>query len=384
MLTKKNILIFSTAYFPFVGGAEVAVKEITNRLGDNFEFDLITARLDKKLSSFEKIGNVNVYRIGSGSPTLDKILLPFRGARMIAGLNKKRNYYCFWGVMASFSSGAAYIYNLFSRKKIPIILTLQEGDSEEHLSYRWFGLIALSWKLALRYTTVLTAISTFLIARAKKNGFSGEAVLVPNGVDLDIFSVEISDEIKRKISSDLGKKDEDVYLVTVGRLTHKNGTDDVIRSLPLLPKNINFIVIGKGDEGPKLQKLADSLGVSERVKFLGFVPYEKIPEYLSVCDIFIRASRSEGFGNAFIEAMATGLPVIATPVGGIPDFLDDRETGLFCAPNNPKSIALAVEAIIDDKRLKEALVAKAKSRVVERYNWSLIAKGMGGVFDRLS
>lgn len=387
METKKRILIFSTAYLPFVGGAEVAVKEITDRLGSNFEFDLITAKFQKDLPKVEKVGRVTVYRLGSGRPTLDKILLPFRGAMFISKLEKTQKYFCFWGVMATFGSGAAYVYNIFRRltgkKKIPIVLTLQEGDSENHLQYKWGGLIALSWKLALRQTDVLTGISTFLIKRAEKNGYKGKSILVPNGVDLEIFSKNISDEIKNEVKSRLGKKPEDVFLVTVGRLVHKNGTDDVIKSLPLLPKNINFIVIGKGEDGFKLQKLSDKLGVADRVKFLGYVPYGDIPKYLSACDIFIRPSRSEGFGNSFIEAMAAGLPVIATPVGGIPDFIDDHETGLFCAPDSPQSISRAITALIGDNSLKEAMVAKARDRVVERYNWDYIAVEMGKVFDML-
>ena len=65
---RRRILIFSTAYYPFVGGAEVAVKEITDRLVGSFDFDLITARFEKKLPPVEKVGNVTVYRIGSGKP----------------------------------------------------------------------------------------------------------------------------------------------------------------------------------------------------------------------------------------------------------------------------------------------------------------------------
>ncbi|MBX4206561.1 hypothetical protein KW784_02125, partial [Candidatus Parcubacteria bacterium] len=75
-----KVLIFSTAYFPFIGGAEVAVWEITERLGADIEFDLITARLDKSLPATEKIGAVTVYRLGWGIPLLDKLLLPFAGA----------------------------------------------------------------------------------------------------------------------------------------------------------------------------------------------------------------------------------------------------------------------------------------------------------------
>ncbi len=385
---KKKILIFSTAYMPFIGGAEVAIKEITDRLSGDFDFDLITAKLKKGLPKVEKVGGVTVYRVGSGIPSLDKILLPIRGALLAGKLNKKNNYFCFWGVMVSFSSLAGFVCNsmrsITAKKKVPMILTLQEGDSEEHLTYKWFGLIGLSWKMALRRTDVLTAISNFLLNRASRNGFKGKSFLVPNGVDLKIYQKPIEESVQDDLKNKLGKKEGDIFLVTVSRLTHKNATDDVITSLVSLPKNIKFIIIGKGEEGPRLQKLANALGVTDRVKFVGFIPYEQIPEYHSICDIFIRPSRSEGFGNAFIEAMAAGLPVIATPVGGIVDFIDDKETGLFCPPNSPQGVSSAVMTLLGDNSLRERLIVQGRARVVERYNWDHIAPMQKSAFDSLS
>ena len=385
--SKRRILIFSTAYYPFVGGAEVAIKEITDRLGNDFDFDLITARLQKNSPKFEKIGNVNVYRTGVGRVVLDKLILPFVGVRLVSKLYKQNNYFCFWAMMVTFGSGAGFLYNIFrklsGRKKIPIILTLQEGDSESHLKYKWAGLIALSWKLALWQTDFLTGISNFLLNKAKRNGYKKKVFLVPNGVDVRIFSQKIEDKTKIEIKKSLAKKEGDVFLVTSGRLARKNAIDDIISALTLLPENISLLIIGKGDEGPNLQKQAKELKVSDRVKFLGFLPYKDIPKYLSVCDIFIRPSRSEGFGNSFIEAMAASLPVIATPVGGIPDFVDDKETGFFASPDNPQSIKVAVMTLLNDKTLRDNIVQKAQNRVLGGYSWDRIANQMGAVFDRI-
>ncbi|KKR35579.1 MAG: Glycosyltransferase [Parcubacteria group bacterium GW2011_GWC2_40_10] len=385
---KKRVLIFSTAYYPFVGGAEVAVKEITDRLSRDFEFDLITGRFNRDLPAVEKIGAVTVYRVGIGRTMFDKLVLPFRGAFLARKLNKRFNYYCLWGVMVTFGSGAGYLFNILQgltgKKKVPIILTLQEGDSENHLQYKWGGLIALSWRLALGQTSFLTGISNFLLNRAKKHGYGGRFALVPNGVDLAVFSQEVGPRTREEIRIRLGKKSGDIFLVTSGRLTHKNGVDDVISALVSLPKHISFIIIGKGDGGIELQKEANKLGVADRVKFLGFLSYKDIPKYFAVGDIFIRPSRSEGFGNSFIEAMASGLPVIATPVGGIPDFIDDRETGVFCSPDCPQSIVKAVNSLLENESLRKRVVGKAYARVNERYGWDNIASQMKTVFDQLS
>lgn len=387
-IKRRRILVLSTAYYPFVGGAEIAIKEITDRLSSDFEFDLLTARFDKNLPIFEKIGSVNVYRVGFGHKILDKLTLPFLGAIKIYKLNKKNNYFCIWAMMITFASGAGYVFNTFrfllGSKKVPIVLSLQEGDSENHLNYRWGGLIGISWRLALFQTDHLTALSTFLIDRARRIGYKKEADIVPNGVDLSVFTREIGIEVKEEIRNKLGKKDGDVFLVTWSRLTHKNAVDDIISSLVTLPSNIYLIIMGKGEEGKKLQKQVDSLGLNQRVKFLGFVPHKEIPDYLSACDIFIRPSRSEGFGNSFIEAMAAKLPVIATPVGGITDFIDDNETGIFCAPNNPQSIANSVNLILTNHSIKENILNNAYHRVVDRYSWETVSTKMKEVFDKVS
>ena len=131
---KKKILIFSTAYYPFVGGAEVAVKEITDLLSGDFQFDLITAKFQKNLPETEIIGAVTVHRVGFGKPKIDKLLLPFLGAVKTWKLQEEDSYFCFWGIMVSFSAGAGYICNIArkisGKKKIPMVLTLQEGDSK--------------------------------------------------------------------------------------------------------------------------------------------------------------------------------------------------------------------------------------------------------------
>lgn len=357
----RRILIFSTSYFPLIGGAEVSIKEITDRLPD-IEFDLITAKQHKNLRNAEKLGNVTVYRLGLGNITLDKLLIPFLGAIKAIQLNKKRHYAAFWCIMVTFASGAAYIANWF-QKKVPIILTLQEGDSEEWLRYRWLGLIDLSWRLALHRTAILTALSTYLLKRARKLGFRGNGFIIPNGVETERFANPAP-----KIMGD------GIILLTVSRLVIKNGIEDVIKSMGFLPGNIKFKIAGIGILEKKLKSQVKRLGLENRVEFLGFISQAELPQLLHSADIFIRPSLSEGQGISFIEAMAAGLPVIATPVGGILDFLKDGETGLFCEVNNPESIAKLVSRLINDEALRERLIENGKKLVKERYDWDFIAK----------
>src|SRR3989344_767164 len=140
---------------------------------------------------------------------------------------------------------------------------------------------------------------------------------------------EITDRIATEelyiLRRKLGKKEGDIFLITTSRMVRKNAIDVIIRSLTLLDAHVKFLILGIGPDEEMLRELARSQGVADRIQFLGQILHTEMPKYLKVSDIFIRPSRSEGLGNSFLEAMAAGLPVIATPVGGIPDFLFDPD-----------------------------------------------------------
>lgn len=388
---KKRILIFSLVYYPrTIGGAEVAIKEITDRLGDFYEFDMVT--LQKKALSYERVGKVNVYRVGIGGNAKEssffyrhkiyKYLFPFFAFWKAIELHRKNNYDLIWSMMANYAGFGAVFFK-FWNSKVPFLLTLQEGDPIYYIKRRvWF--VYPIFRSIFTRADKIQAISYFLADFGKSMGHKKSIEVIPNGVDLDVFTRIVSEEIKNNIKNKIAKKSEDVFLVTTSRLVNKNATDDIVSALVSLPKNLHLIIIGKGNDGFKLQKQAKDLDIEDRVKFLGFIPYEEIPNYFSVCDIFIRPSRSEGFGNSFIEAMAAGIPVIATPVGGIPDFLKDGETGLFCEVNNSQSIADKVMEYINNPELTSRIVKNAKEMVSRDYGWNKIAKDMKDkVFDKV-
>lgn len=131
-----------------------------------------------------------------------------------------------------------------------------------------------------------------------------------------------------------------------------------------------------------MEKLAGKLGIADKVRFLGNVQNEKIPGHLAGADVFVRPSRSEGLGSAFLEAMAAEVPIIGTAVGGIPDFLKDGETGIFCETENPKDLAKKIELVLNDEVLKNKMVGKAKRLIEQKYNWDAIAQEMKKVYDQ--
>lgn len=179
-------------------------------------------------------------------------------------------------------------------------------------------------------------------------------------------------------------------MITTSRLAVKNAVCDVISAFKYLPENFKFLILGKGEEEIKLKELAKEIGADKRIFFIGHVSYAAIPQYLKISDIFIRPSLSEGFGNSFVEAMAAEIPVIATPVGGIVDFLfdpqsnpDKEPTGVFCEANNPESIAEKIKMLAGATDLREKIIQNAKQMVLEKYGWETVAKQMRQVFRKV-
>lgn len=402
-MAQKRILIFSLAYYPdVVGGAEVALKEITDRISpDEITFEMVTLRFNRLLPAFERIGNVNVHRIGftKTEPSIsdlgkfplkiNKYLFPFLGFLKARSLHRKNHYDGIWAMMANHAGFAALFFKM-RYPKIRYLLTLQEGDPIEHIKKQVHFVYPLFRRIFMRANFVQT-ISNYLANFARDMGYHGDLEVVPNAVNIAHFAKEYPEKELFILSRRLGKKEGDIFLITTSRMVRKNAIDVIIRTLPLLDAHVKFLILGIGPDEEMLRELARSLGVADRVQFLGQILHSEMPKYLKVSDIFIRPSRSEGLGNSFLEAMAAGLPVIATPVGGIPDFLfdpdanpDHEPTGLFASVDDPASIARQVNRLLNDNALRMRLFTNGRTLVAEKYDWNLVARAMTErVFDKL-
>lgn len=395
-LQPHRILIFSLAYYPnHVGGAEVAIKEITDRVPTSeIEFHLVTTHFDTTLPVEERIGNVVVHRVGFGArgATISqthrplfyvaKILYVPCAALTLWRLHRTLHFDGLWAMMSYM------VYPIVLARwlgvRVPYILTLQEGDPFEYVFKRWyirpFNALLTS---GYRNATVIQSISTYLKTWAQERGVTCPIEVIPNGVNTAHFSQEYSHEALTAVRQVLGKQEGDTYLITTSRLVTKNAVDDVIRAIALLPTTVHFAILGMGPDEQMLRALAEELGVTERVHFLGQVDHADMPKYLKACDIFIRPSRSEGMGNSFIEAMAALMPVIATQEGGIADFLFDEKrnpdkpaTGWAVSRDCPQDIADAVQDILTRPDKVRTVTDTARAMVVSRYDWDLVAREM--------
>ncbi|MFH1583340.1 MAG: glycosyltransferase family 4 protein, partial [Candidatus Falkowbacteria bacterium] len=217
------------------------------------------------------------------------------------------------------------------------------------------------------------------------------------GVDLEKFNNSVIPNEKnviltpqmrgKNLKETLGIKENEKVIITVSRLVEKNGVSDLIDAINLFiihhSSFIKLLVLGDGPLKIDLKLKIENLKLSNNILLLGSVLPESVVDYLSISDVFIRPSLSEGLGNVFLEAMAAGVPIMGTKIGGIPDFLIDGETGLFCEVQNPKSIANKIELLLSNETLRQKLILNGKKLVAEKYNWNIIAKQMESIFEKL-
>lgn len=372
---KRRILIFSMSYYPrLIGGAEVAVKGITDRISpDEIEFDMITLG-DGQSPKQEMLGNVNVFRVFNNAGRAQKLLFPFVAAMKAKSMHRNKAYDTTWAIMASYAGYAAYIFKR-SYPSVPMVLTIQEGDNFD----RREGMFNKLFRKIFTAADSIQVISNYLADWSRHMGATCPITVIPNAVDFAHFAMSIPKERRQSLRQSLGFNDNDLVMVTASRLVYKNAIDDIIGSLPDLPEQYKLLILGSGPDEAKLKAQVKGSKVSNRVVFKGFVQHSELPQYLQASEIFVRPSRSEGLGNSFLEAMAAGIPVIATAVGGIPDFLTDGETGLFCEVGNPHSIAQKAEKLMKDRESREYIVGRAKEMVRNKYGWDKVARDMQSI-----
>jgi phosphatidylinositol alpha-1,6-mannosyltransferase len=172
------------------------------------------------------------------------------------------------------------------------------------------------------------------------------------------------------------------WLLTVARLVPHKGVDVALEALARLAPSrpgLRYAVAGEGPDRERLEARAAELGVADRVRFLGGVPEQLLPAVYAAAAIYVGLSREEGrevegFGISFVEASASGLPVVAGRAGGVPDAVRDGETGILVDPRDPGAAALAIQRILEEPDLARRLGETGRRAAETMYNWDRVAR----------
>lgn len=379
MAGKPRILIFSTFYFPFVGGAEVALKEVITRLNDRYDFTIITAKLDRTTKREETMNGIRVIRVGTGIAFFDKLLYPLLCTLKALFLPKPDLLFVLLENQAAIASN---LYLWF--RHVPSIYNMQNGDTEAYIRKR-LGLFYFLYLWTYNKKHHYVVLSEFLKQRAINHGVSEHQIdIVPNGVNTSHFDTDTVSENKKKTLRKKHDLADKKIIFTASRLAVKNGIGEVIRAMPTIladVPNAVFVIAGTGELDATLKQLVKELDLEKHVRFVGFVSHDELPAYLVISDVFIRPSLSEGFGNSFVEALSCGVPIIGTRVGGIPDFLEHEKTGLFADVGDPHDIARQIVRLFEDDTLARTIATNGQQMVKEHYEWDAIAERFDALFQ---
>src|SRR6266704_2655063 len=177
------------------------------------------------------------------------------------------------------------------------------------------------------------------------------------------------------------------WLLTVARLDYHKGVDTVIRALPAIRAvfpTVRYAVAGIGSRHDALERLVAELGLGDAVCLLGFVSDDELPALYNAADLFVLASRRydllvEGFGISIVEASASGLPVIGSRSGGMPEAIRDGETGFLVEPDDPAALAATAIRLLGDEGLRRRMGAAGRAAVESYYNWDRVAADLIGI-----
>lgn len=289
-----------------------------------------------------------------------------------------------------FVQGAFRLWKFIRREKFDIVETFTHDSNLIGLPIAWLAGVPVriathrgvierfpTWRLKLHTLMVnrgvadtLVAVSNGIGRQALAEGIHASKILViPNGVTpLDIASVDCIE-----VREQLHLKENDLFLLSVGRLAFQKGHDILIDAVPALIRHqpgLTVNICGDGPQRANLNAQITRLGLSDHVKLLG--TWSNVAPLLAIADIFILPSRSEGLSRALLEAMAAGLPVVATQVEGVEEVVTDGVHGLLIHSDDPKALTSALVQLVDDPQVRKKMGAAAHHHIMASYTTDIM------------
>lgn len=221
---------------------------------------------------------------------------------------------------------------------------------------------------AFQKSSYVVSVSKALQEKVIASGISKEKSLVQhNGVNGEKFTIQDRSIARKNLSLPLDKS----ILCYIGRLGTEKGVDILIKSVNTIQSNnLELHIIGWGDQEIALKAQVDALGIGNKVIFHGMRPHHEIPQWLNACDVFCLPSRREGCPNVVLEALASGRPVVASNVGGVPELINESN-GVLVESENPDALAKGIEEALsrewDSEQLRNSVEFLSWETVGARY-----------------
>ncbi len=380
------------------GGQNVHVAELSRSLVERgHDVTVYTRRDHPALKTIETVDGVEVVNVTAGPARQvpkDRLLpyMPPLANGIVADWPRIRPdivHSHFWMSGVAAIEAARTANSRFVRGRVPVIHTFHalgtvkrrhQADADTSPPERqWLE----PW-VAHTVDRIIATCSDELAELESLGVHSSRVSVAPCGVDTELLTPTGRTDPK-------GRRHR---IGVVGRLVPRKGVELVIQALALLAdrgrKDIELVIVGGSVEGRRdeetrrLAGIARSLGVANRVFFRGSVPHPELPPLMRSFDTVVCAPWYEPFGIVPLEAMACGVPVIGTAVGGLLDTIIDGETGIHVPPKDPEAIASAITRVLGDPHLADRLARNACERISREYTWQRVATLTESVYEQLA
>jgi glycosyltransferase involved in cell wall biosynthesis len=395
-----RVCLLTETYYPLTGGGESQTRVLAASLRNrNFQVLIITRRCSDSWKEIDLVDGVSVYRIPPvGTGRFTRWFMLFWS---LLALAKTRSQYDVVYVSGFKSLGLSAVLAAKLLRKRCILKADSNGEMSGEFfaaGLKKFGLtpssiivrILLSGRnKILRGANYFVAITTGIAEELKSEGVDPSSIaLISNGIDTDRFSPITAFE-KQSLSRTLVIPRKGIIITYAGRLVSYKGLPLLLRVAEVIQSefdHVGFVLIGSGGFDmhnceDELKKFVKAKGLEESIYFAGEV--DNVHEYLQASDIFVLPSEEDAFPLALVEAMACGLPVISTPVGGIKEIITDRQNGLLVQARDFQQLYQVISGLIRDPTLSASLGTAAVQTVQERYSAGIIIQKYCELFRRV-
>jgi glycogen(starch) synthase len=373
-----RILFAPSAYYPHVGGIEEVTRQLALVLrGKGHEVAVTTNLWPDGLPPSETLDRLRVTRLRFPLPSAH----PVAAARFIASAPAAAfavvRHVRRWQPTVIHVIGAGppsvYLASLHAVLGAHLVFSAAGELTFDALgAFERSATLRAGLRQVLRKADAVTACSAFVMRDLERVAkIDGPSFVIPNGVD----ELEFADGPP---ADDLGN-----YVLAVGRLVPQKGFDVLVDAFAsdMLPA-LDLVFAGDGFERRRLEDQVARLGLGSRVRFLGSVDRSRLSQLLRGARVFAFPSRGEAFGIALLEAMAAGVPAVATAAGGIPELARDGENALLVQPDDRVALAQAIRRLATNTSLRERLVLGGRKTAAE-LSWSRIASRYENVYARV-
>lgn len=362
-----RIGLITADFYPNVGGVAAHVVELGKALVQNgHEVHVITLPLGDERARLSMLHGMTVHRppFPKGKPLYSWLTRVW--------LNR---------FLADTTLDVMHVHGLrpveaTAGLQIPVVFTNHTSGFLKRIQKGEFERARLGKRLA--HVAHVLAPSDELVEATKSVGYGGPVEFISNGVDTTRFHPG-DDEHKAaaaKLRSDWTRSDDEVVVLLARRLVEKNGVTVFAEAVTRLEHRdrVRVVFAGDGAERGRVERILRDGSMLDRCIFLGNVPNPEMPTIYQAADLSVLPSFMEATSITGLESMATGLPLIGTRVGGIPALINDEETGLLVPPSEPTEIAEAIDRLVADASLREAMGEAGRQRAVAEFSWLSIAE----------